>query len=155
MPRLRSALQTAAWGVAQHSCPAFRQRRASSLELRSLASRLAVDEAAQQQLVCVARNTHGRGMGHLVRSWRTHSGEFVAMYRGPILASPNVLANGGSCAIMDDGRLLAARPFHLKLCVYLTIDDAIFGLSGFRSRVRVFGMMIRSISSIGIAPSKT
>jgi hypothetical protein len=99
MPRLRSALQTAAWGVAQHSCPAFRQRRASSLELRSLASRLAVDEAAQQQLVCVARNTHGRGMGHLVRSWRTHSGEFVAMHRGPIFASPNVLvqppAEGG------------------------------------------------------------
>ena len=81
MPRLRSALQTAAWGVAQHSCPAFRQRRASSLELRSLASRLAVDEAAQQQLVCVARNTHGRGMAHWVRSLRTHSGEFVAMHR--------------------------------------------------------------------------
>ena len=43
-----------------------------------------------------------------------------------------------------------------KLCVsYLTIDDAMFGLSGFRSSVRVFGIMMRSISSIGIAPSKT
>src|SRR4030095_1011860 len=90
MPPLRSALQTAAWGVAQHSCPAFHQRRASSLELRSLASRLAVDEAAQQQLVCVPRNTHGRGMVHLVRSWRTHFGEFVAMHRGPIFAALNV-----------------------------------------------------------------
>jgi hypothetical protein len=92
MPRLRSALQTAAWGVAQHSCPAFHQRRASSLELRSLASLLAVDEAAQQQLVCVPRNTHGRGMVHLVCSWRTHSGEFVAMHRGPIFAAPNDLS---------------------------------------------------------------
>ncbi len=38
---------------------------------------------------------------------------------------------------------------------HLTIDDAMFGLSGFTSRVRVFGTMTRSISSIGIAPSKT
>ena len=55
-----------------------------------------------------------------------------------------------------EGTALLARPFDLKLCVsYLTIDDATFGLSGFTSRVRVFGMMMRSMSSIGIAPSKT
>jgi hypothetical protein len=42
-----------------------------------------------------------------------------------------------------------------RVLSYFTIDDAMFGLSGFTSRVRVFGTMTRSISSIGIAPSKT
>ena len=107
MPRLRSALQTAAWGVAQHSCRAFRQRKASWLELRWLASRPVVDEAAQQQLVCVARNTRGRGMVRWVRSRRTHSGQFLAMHR---FLTPAVAAGLAAYPTIGPQPISAARP---------------------------------------------
>jgi hypothetical protein len=38
---------------------------------------------------------------------------------------------------------------------YLTIEVAMLGLLGFTARVRVLGMMTRSMSSMGIAPRRT
>ena len=40
-----------------------------------------------------------------------------------------------------------------RRAVYFAIDVAIFGLLGLTSTVRVLGMTIKSISSIGMAPS--
>ena len=54
-------------------------------------------------------------------------------FRQPVVSTPSV-----------------SSPGHV---VYLAIDVAIFGLPGFTSKVRVFSNVIRSISSIGIAPS--
>src|SRR3990167_6054677 len=44
---------------------------------------------------------------------------------------------------------------HFSPCFYFAIEVATLGLSGFTSKTRLPGMTIRSISSIGIAPSKT
>ena len=38
--------------------------------------------------------------------------------------------------------------------IYFAIDVAIFGLHGLTPKVRVFGMMTKSISSIGMAQVK-
>lgn len=49
---------------------------------------------------------------------------------------------------------IGQTPAFTRLCDYFAIDDAIFGLSGLTSNVLVFGIITRSISSMGIAPSK-